>query len=303
MNGVKIVKVIDRRKIAMGGYSKRTMNQIRNIAVHYSATSTGNSTAFERFWKSSRGWTTGGYHEVVLRNGDVEVNYDPTVISNGVSGHNTSTYHLCYVGAGQPNEAQLITLRKRVNRIKSLAKVPNGNIKGHREFSGQSTSCPALNVKNGIVHHLGSNLVNNIIHRVTPTPKPKLSGYIARIQQKLNTYSFNHIIVDDQYGPATHRALVKMYQYELNKQFNKKLVVDGIPGRKTDVAAVTIRKGAQGNLTYAVQAFLFVKGYHLSVDGVYGNITEEMVKAFQRNNYLHVDGILGKNTFRILIRR
>src|SRR5690625_296447 len=241
-------KVIDRRKVAIGGHSKRNVSQIKNIAVHYSATATGNSKAFENYWKNSRGWKTGGYHEVVLLNGDVELNYDPTVITNGVLNHNTSTYHICYVGDAQPNSNQLRTLRQRVKRAKSAYKVANKNIKGHREFSGASTSCPAVDVKSHIVNALGSTVVQDIVNTVKPKPKPKLKGKTADIQRWLNTYPFNNIAVDDEYGPETHKALVKVYQYELNKQFNKGLVIDGIPGPKTDAAAVTIRKGARGNL-------------------------------------------------------
>mgnify|MGYP001188992528 FL=1 len=298
-----MVKIIDRRKVAMGGNSKRRVSQIKNIAVHYSATATGNSAAFERYWKGTRGWVTGGYHEVVLLNGDVELNYDPTVISNGVYGHNTSTYNICYVGDGQPNAKQLATLRKRVKRAKSAYKVADKNIKGHREFSGASTSCPAVNVRTAIVNKLGSTVVQDVINTIKPKPKPNLKGKTAQIQRWLNTYSFNNIKVDDKYGPATHKALVKVYQHELNKQFNAKLAVDGIPGPKTDAAAVTIRKGAKGNLTKAMQAFLFFKGYKLSVDGVFGDITAEMVRNYQRDNRLSVDGIPGKQTFRKLIRR
>src|SRR5690625_3826390 len=222
-----MTKIIDRRKIAMGGNSKRKVSQIKNIAVHYSATSSGNTAAFERFWKGSRGWVTGGYHEVVLLNGDVELNYDPTVISNGVKGHNLSTYHICYVGNGQPNAKQLATLRKRVKRAKSAYKISDKNIKGHREFSGASTSCPAVNVRTAIVNQLGSTIVQDVVNAVKPKPKPQLKGKTADIQRWLNTYRVNNIKVDDKYGPATHKALVKAYQYELNKQFNRKLKVDG----------------------------------------------------------------------------
>src|SRR5699024_2121132 len=298
-----MVKIIDRRKISMGGHSKRQIKHIKNIAVHYSATKDGNTAAFEGCWKGSRGWVTGGYHEVVLLNGDVELNYDPTVISNGVYGHNTSTYNICYVGDGQPNAKQLATLRKRVKRAKSAYKINNSNIKGHREFSGQSISCPAIYVRKDIVKKLGSHLVQDIVNAVKPKPKVQVKGYTARIQRWLNTYSFNNIKVDDKYGPATHKALVKVYQHELNKQFKARLKVDGIPGPKTDAAAVTIRKGARGNLTKVMQAFLFFKGYQLSVDGIFGDITEEMVKVYQHKNRLKADGIAGKATFRRLIRR
>lgn len=296
-------KIIDRRKVAMGGNSKRKVSQIKNIAVHYSATATGNSDAFERFWKNSRGWVTGGYHEVVLLNGDVELNYDPTVITNGVLNHNTATYNICYVGNGQPNAKQLKTLRKRVKRAKSAYKTADRNIKGHREFPGASTSCPRLNVSQAIVQNLGSTIAQDIVNAVKPKPKPKLKGKTADIQRWLNTYPFNNIKVDDKYGSETHKALVKVYQYELNKQFNKGLVIDGIPGPKTDAAAVTIRKGAKGNLTKCLQAFLYFKGYTLSVDGIFGDITAEMVRNYQRKNKLKVDGVAGKETFKKLIRQ
>ena len=298
-------KVIDKRKQAMGGHSKRQVKHIRNTAVHYSATKEGSTAAFERFWKG-KGWITGGYHEVILTNGDVELNYDPTVITNGVLGHNTSTYNICYVGDGQPNSKQLKTLRKRVKRAKSAYKIKDSNIKGHREFRGASTSCPALNVKSQIVEHIKGGIVDKVINVVTPKPKqtaPRTKGYTARIQRRLNTYSFNNIAVDDIFGPATHRALIKVYQYELNKQLNAGLVVDGIPGPATDAAAVVIRYGAQGNLTRAMQAMLYFKGYKVSVDGVFGDITLEMVKVYQRKSGLKADGVPGPVTFRKLIRR
>src|SRR5690625_2933431 len=294
-------KIIDRRKKAMGGHSKRSVNQIKNIAVHYSATATGNSDAFERFWKNSRGWVTGGYHEVVLTNGNVELNYDPTVISNGVLNHNTATYNICYVGSGKPNAKQLNTLRERVNYNRNRLNVPIKNIKGHREFSGASTACPGLNM-NDFRKSLSNASTSKPSKPSTPS-KPNLKGKTADIQRWLNTYSFNNIAVDDKYGPETHKALVKVYQHELNKQFNAKLAVDGLPGPKTDAAAVTIRKGARGDLTKAMQAFLYFNGHTLAVDGIFGDITAEMVRNYQRDNRLSVDGIPRKQTFRKLIRR
>lgn len=299
-----MVKVIDRRKIAIGGHSKRQVGHIRNIAVHYSATATGNTASFERYWKNSRDWVTGGYHEVVLLNGNVELNYDATVISNGVLGHNTGTYNICYVGAGNPNSAQLKTIRNRVSRAKSTFKVNNVNIKGHREFSGSSTSCPALNVRVSVVNKLKSNVVKDTINKVIPKPKPKVKGYTERIQRKLNEYRVNNIKVDDRYGPETHKALIKAYQYELNRQFSAGLVVDGIPGRKTDNAAITLRYSeTKGNIAYLTQAMLFFKGYKLSVDGYWQDISVEMTKVFQRHNRLTQDGIPGKATYKPLIRR
>lgn len=296
------MNVIDRRKVAIGGKSKRLVKQITHIAIHYSATAVGNSKAFETYWQQSRNWSTGGYHEVVLRNGDVELNYDPTVITNGVLGYNVQTYHICYVGDGLPSNTQLKTLRSRVERAYKKFGIKRGNIKGHREFPQAKTSCPKLDVHSAIVNHLGNNTIQQIINKVTPAKKVKVKNETKTIQKWLNEYSFNRIAVDGKYGPKTHRALVKVYQYELNKQFRRRLAIDGIPGPKTDAAYVTIRKGAQGNLTKTVQAFLFFKHYTLAVDSIFGPITEEMVRRFQRDRSLRVDGIVGRQTLRPLIR-
>lgn len=296
------MNVIDRRKRAIGGKSKRSVKQITHIAIHYSATAVGNSKAFETYWQQSRHWLTGGYHEVILRNGDVELNYEPTVITNGVLGHNVQTYHICYVGDGLPSQIQLRSLLSRVDRAYKKFGIKRENVKGHREFPNAKTNCPKLNVQQTIVNNLTNNMIQRIVRTVTPTKKPKVTGETKAIQMWLNEYSFNRIAVDGKYGPKTYRALVKVYQYELNKQFGRRLVVDGIPGPKTDAAYVTIRKGARGNLTKSMQAFLFFKDYTLAVDGIFGPITEEIVRHYQHDRSIRVDGIVGKETLRRLIR-
>src|SRR5699024_9493916 len=136
---INMTKIIDRRKISLGGHSKRAISQIKNIAIHHSGTSSGNSSTFERHWKSNNGWGTGGYHEVVMLNGDVELNYNADTISNGVGGQNTRMYNICYVGAGQPNVKQLQALVKRVNYNRKRFGLSVSAVKGHREYQGQST--------------------------------------------------------------------------------------------------------------------------------------------------------------------
>jgi len=127
-----MAKIIDRRKQAMGGGSKRKLSQIKNLAVHYSATKEGSTAAFERYWKGTHGWNTGGYHEVILTNGDVELNYNADVISNGVGGQNTRMYNICYVGDGKPNDKQLQSLKERVNYNRNRFNISVSNVKGHR---------------------------------------------------------------------------------------------------------------------------------------------------------------------------
>lgn len=292
-----MVKVIDRRKTSMGGQDKRAVSRIKNIAVHYSATADGNSATFERFWKGTRKWITGGYHEVILRNGDVELNYNPNVISNGVLNHNSSTYNICYVGDGQPTKAQRKTLIERIKFNRVRFNVARTNVKGHREFSGASTSCPAVDVR---------SLVNASHASVSKPSAPKqtanITGKTADIQRWLNGYNHIDIPVDDKDGPLTQRALIKAYQRELNVQFSAGLTVDGLAGPQTDSAGVTILQGATGNLTRIMQALLYFKGYPIDVDGVFGGGTYEVVRSYQADRGLAVDGKPGKATFSKLIR-
>lgn len=54
---------------------------------------------------------------------------------------------------------------------------------------------------------------------------------------------------------------------------------------------MTLKLGSRGNEVKALQEKL-----NLKADGIFGSITEEAVKDFQRSNGLEVDGIVGANT-------
>lgn len=54
----------------------------------------------------------------------------------------------------------------------------------------------------------------------------------------------------------------------------------------------TIKKGSRGESVKILQGAL-----HLAQDGIFGNVTEEAVRAFQRKNNLKADGIVGDATW------
>ena len=82
---------------------------------------------------------------------------------------------------------------------------------------------------------------------------------------------------------------VKRLQEECNKQgFN---------------SYPTLKKGAKGNITKLVQEKLVSLGYNTNgVDGIFGTGTEKAVISFQKSNGLVADGIVGKNTWRKLLK-
>lgn len=65
------------------------------------------------------------------------------------------------------------------------------------------------------------------------------------------------------------------------------------------------RKGAKGNITKIIQRLLTRKGYSLPIygaDGSYGDETVKAVKQFQKDNGLVVDGVVGQNTWKKLLK-
>lgn len=70
------------------------------------------------------------------------------------------------------------------------------------------------------------------------------------------------------------------------------------PGR----AFPTLRRGSRGNFVAILQYMLRREGYDLSPDGAFGAKTDAAVRAFQSDNGLASDGIVGANTWALLNR-
>ncbi|MBT2616106.1 MULTISPECIES: peptidoglycan-binding protein [unclassified Bacillus (in: firmicutes)] len=138
---------------------------------------------------------------------------------------------------------------------------------------------------------------SEVIVKDTPV-KDSGNQTIKSIQKTLNSRYNTKIDVDGYYGPNTKKALIKGFQTELNKQYGAKIKVDGIWGPQTKAASPNVREGAEGNITYILQAALYLEGHNPhGMDGIFGSGTEITVKAFQRANGLSADGIAGENTF------
>ncbi len=62
-----------------------------------------------------------------------------------------------------------------------------------------------------------------------------------------------------------------------------------------------LRRGSDNNFVFLLQFLLNQSGANLTVDGIFGQNTENAVRAFQQNNSLAVDGVVGANTWRTLL--
>lgn len=66
---------------------------------------------------------------------------------------------------------------------------------------------------------------------------------------------------------------------------------------------IVLRFGSVGTAVEMLQKELGILGYSLKIDGDFGPATERMVKLFQRENRLRIDGIFGPKSLETLQRR
>lgn len=139
-----MVTVTDIRNITPRSNRTRKVENIKHIARHHSGGDTGDWKSFWNYWHNTKGWGTGGYHEIILRDGTVQLCYGPEEITNGVGGHNDTTYHICLVGNGSFTDKQERTWEERALYNLKRFKLPVNEVLGHREFKGAATACPGI---------------------------------------------------------------------------------------------------------------------------------------------------------------
>ncbi len=64
----------------------------------------------------------------------------------------------------------------------------------------------------------------------------------------------------------------------------------------TAITCQTVRYGSRGPAVTTMQQRLVTLGYHVTIDGWFGNQTRRVVLAFQRSRGLYVDGLVGPRT-------
>ena len=122
-----------------------------------------------RTWYLSQ-WGKGGYHEIILPYGRVQLCYDPIYPTNGIGNHNTNTYHICVVGNGAFTAAQERAFEERCLLAMENFGLGVEDVLGHNEFKGASTACPGINM----------NVVRN---RLKELKGPKKEGVVWLLQK------------------------------------------------------------------------------------------------------------------------
>lgn len=99
-----------------------------------------------------------------------------------------------------------------------------------------------------------------------------------------------------QYNKASGKVLAGLTR---RRQAEKELFLKNCTGANIKAAEElpTLREGSRGLYVEELQEMLDKRGYTLKADGIFGDKTLEAVEAFQADNGLVVDGIVGENTW------
>lgn len=232
-----MAKIHDIRNQTPKRSSRRKISSIRKIARHHSATTQGDFWSFwNNRWKGL-GWITGGYHEIILRDGSVQLCYDADMVTNGVLNHNSTTYHICLVGNGSFTAAQEKTFDERAKKAINRFGLSVSDVLGHKEFSGASTSCPGTDMSKVRARLRGGS---------TASKPSKTSKSISKMAQE---------IIDGKHGngnEARRKSLgISKSEYEkVRKEVNS--IVSGKKKRPTTTKTIQqmaneVKKGLHGN--------------------------------------------------------
>ncbi|WP_188859862.1 N-acetylmuramoyl-L-alanine amidase, partial [Oceanobacillus indicireducens] len=226
-----MAKIQDIRHRTQRTNGTRSLSQIKYIVRHHSATPTGDFDSFWKYWHGTKGWGTGGYHEIILRDGTVQLCYDPNEITNGVGNYNTPTYHICLVGNGSFTAAQEKAWDERVAYNMKRLGIGVNNVKGHREMPGANTTCPGINMDTVRARIRGGAVTPN-----QPAPAPSKPSNPSKPKGKTISQMADEVIAGKHgQGHSARRKSLGISQAEYEKvraEVNRRSRVSSAPKAK-----------------------------------------------------------------------
>lgn len=152
----------------------------------------------------------------------------------------------------------------------------------------------------GVCNYLNTTYKSRDDLRFYPTLRRGNRGNSVKLLQSLLNEGGLEVSQDGVFGANTQSAVTTF-------QRANGLTVDGIVGSNTWRTLLwlppypTLRRGSVGNYVIYLQRLLLSKLYDVGViDGIFGSATQRAVLAFQRENGLATDGVVGTRTWNAL---
>lgn len=277
--------------------SMDTRSKTERIILHHADASNCTAEDIHR-WHLANGWSGAGYHFLVRKDGTIYRLRPEDKVGAHAYGSNYNSIGICFEGKYMEEdmpEVQKQAGKELVAYLKNKYNITT--VQAHRDVC--ATSCPGDKFPFDEIANVEEPTQPDEVKQPDILNDGKVNC-IYDIQEWLKIkYGYN-LSLDNLYGPETKKYLTMALQHELNIQFNSGLAEDGIFGTNTYNACITVRQGAEGNITMLIQMGLFIKGYTLDMDKIFGENTARVLKQFQADNGLIVDAICGKNTFKKL---
>lgn len=120
-------------------------------------------------------------------------------------------------------------------------------------------------------------------------------GYVVVALQQMLSWRGVRTYVDGDFGNATERS-VRQWQAQME------LSVTGVVDDTTWEALLPeLQEGSSGDAVATMQGVLWERGYSLEVDGDFGPQTDKVVRQFQTDRGITVDGVVGPITWAALL--
>lgn len=248
-------------------------NKTEQIVLHHSGVKILQSVqTIHNYHKNTKGWSGIGYHFYVRKDGKIYRGRPENTVGAHAVGANYNSVGICFEGNFEKETMGEIQLKAGQELVAYLKQKYNiSKIVRHKDVD--NSSCPGKNF---------------------PFEKVKSEQLDTQVNSK-NT------------DKKTEKDRIKDLQKALNKDFNSKLAVDGVIGPATTNAVMSnyLKNFTRGEFVKWTQTQLKRKGYNLGsygVDGGYGDDTEKAVKKYQKDKGLTVDGCVGIEVVKSLVK-
>lgn len=244
-------------------------SKTEQIVLHHSGVTVLQSVeVIHNYHKNTNGWSGIGYHFYVRKDGKIYRGRPENTVGAHAVGANYNSIGICFEGnfsKEKMGEAQLKAGLELVAYLKDKYNV--SVVKGHRDVD--NSECPGKNF---------------------PLNRFKSEQIDTEVNSK-----------------ETEKDRIKELQKALNKDFNCGLDVDGVIGELTTNAVMShyLRNFTRGEFAKWTQTQLKRKGYNLGsygIDGGYGSDTEKAVRKYQKDKGLTIDGYVGIEVVKSLVK-